>query len=148
MCLSVLGTLYCSGVVCLSLCGKTLSGSLMCAKAYLKLCLLMSLVFVLFFNSALEGLLALSRHCGEAVSFFFCEHLSASMARSLHLSLSQFTTSQLAPWTRRSQTAASPKAIGNTTTQRRLSLWQSGVVLGLRALADSLPWFDSPKFRA
>ena len=34
------------------------------------------------------------------VTFFFCERLSASMARSLHLSLSLFTTSRLTPWTR------------------------------------------------
>ena len=32
--------------------------------------------------------------------FFCCERLSASMARSLHLSLSLFTTSRLTPWTR------------------------------------------------
>ena len=32
--------------------------------------------------------------------FFCCERLSASMARSLHLSLSLFTTSRLTSWTR------------------------------------------------
>ena len=35
-----------------------------------------------------------------SLALFFCERLSASMARSLHLSLSLFTTSRLAPWTR------------------------------------------------
>ena len=40
-------------------------------------------------------------HVEEIIAFFFCcERLSASMARSLHLSLSQCTTSRLAPWTR------------------------------------------------
>ena len=33
-------------------------------------------------------------------TFFCCERLSASMARSLHLRFSLCTTSELAPWTR------------------------------------------------
>ena len=44
--------------------------------------------------------LVLGKTSESTTSFFCCERLSASMARSLHLSLSLFATLRVAPWTR------------------------------------------------